>query len=275
MDVERVGLTSQPVRDRTGVVLALDAPGQLDEGGDVLRAYRLLVDGGFVPAALELPQPLGPGHDVVELPCGAQGFLLRRVAHPLHEVAADRAVHGLVTLRVAPAEVAVEGVADDVVGAHTEGPRLHARQLPEPGEEFGGVLVGERHAQQLLGGVGDMAAHLQGPAVGGCGRSADHMGQQAVDDRAQRRPKRLVRRGVVVGRGLRDQAQGERMARGEPEKGRVQCGVGAPRGEQRGRVGGPQLPYRYDLEDLAPRQVRLPERVRCVPSGDDDQGARR
>ena len=190
--------------------------------------------------------------------------------HLAHGVAAYRAEHRAVPLGVAPPQVGVQQVADDVVGGHAVAAERHHRQVRQPPEELVGVLLLAQHvAQQALRGRPRHGRHLERAAVGRGG----HPGHEPAE---QPRPQvgrqpREVDVGVAeqdVGR----QREGQRVSVRDGQRRRA-AGLGdAPSCEVALRVVRGQVAQRDDPQQARPAGIRAPARAWRVPARDHGEG---
>jgi hypothetical protein len=235
---EGLGLPPPPVLGDPGRGLPLVAPDHGEHGLTVLWAGRLHMGG-----AQRLPVEHGPHDRVVAVQVqqveeGLLALQASRLPEVADDEAADSAVQLQVALGVAPAQVGVEHLAGQVVGEQPIGALLDEGEAAQPAEQLVGVVGAQGRGQQRLGHHPDMGAGLQGLAVAGPG--------ELLHEPAQQRPDHV--RALLGGQGGRvaagggdvgDQRQGQGVAVGERQHGRVLGGrdaAGAEVGQALGRA---------------------------------------
>jgi hypothetical protein len=246
------------------------APDHAQHGLAVLHGGRLRVGGAERGPVERRPHDGVVAVQVEQVEEGPLALEAAGLAEVADDEPADPAVQLQVALRVAPAQAGVEHLAGQVVGEQPVRALLDEGEPPQPAEQLLGVVAVQGRGQQGLGGHPDMGAGLEGLAVAGAGQALHEPLQQGPD---HVRPLLGGEGGRVAaaGRHVGHQRQGQGVAVGEGQGGRVLAGRDAPGVQVGPALVRAQVAQRHHLGQVPPAGVGQPARRRRVAPGQHDQ----
>jgi hypothetical protein len=267
---EGLGLPPPPVRGDPGRGLALVAADHAQHGLPVLGGGRLHIGGAERRPVERRPHDGAVAVQVEQVEEGPLALQAAGLPEVADDEAADPAVQLQVAVGVAPAQVGVQDLAGQVVGEQPVGALLDEREPPQPAEQLVGVAGVQGRGQQRLAGHPDVGAGLQGLAVAGAGQALHEPLQQGPDH--VRPPLGGEGRRVAAGgRDVGHQRQGQGVAVGERQGGRVLGGRDAAGAEVGPALGRAQVAQRHHPGQVPPAGVGQPAGGRRVAPGQHDQ----
>jgi hypothetical protein len=176
-DDEPLRLTVEPVRDERGLGGAVVTRGHVQQSVAIPGPQLV---GVRVAEALPLPEA-GRERVAAVQEHEVGGRRQRRLLRPVQagdDMLANPGVHGGEVLGVAPLQVRGEDVAREVVRQQPGVGELRERQLAQPAEQLGCILLAEDMTQQPLRGDPGEREHVECRPVARAG----HVGREARDE---------------------------------------------------------------------------------------------